>query len=166
MAALIKWKEPRSVSNWQLKHETVPEFMNLSRLFWKWSLILGIPVLVATWYWLPQSMLQMLAGLGLCCAVPAGFFFTMWLCNKAGTFCSVHKNGMAKFSGNTGKWYDWREIESYRFDDFPHVENVRRLILKLHRGQRRFERSFHFSPAEVSEDGLRTLLQEYLPERL
>lgn len=165
MAVLIKWKEPRSVAEWELKHDDAPEFKNLFRVFWKWSLIIGLPVLVATWRWLPQAFLPILYRLLLCCtAVPALCIFQVWVNKKAGTLCSIDTKGLAKTSGDSGKRYGWKEIESYHFDDYAHAPNVRCLVLKVQRGRRQFEHTFRFSPTEINEAELQVLMHRHLTQ--
>ena len=167
MAVLLKWKEPSSVAEWELKHNGVPEFKNLFRVFWKWSSIIGLPVLAATWYWLPQAFLPILYRLLICCtALPALCVFQVWANSKAGTFCIVDKKGIAMTCGNSGNRYNWNEIESYHFDDYEHMPKVRCLVLKVRRGPRQFERSLRFSSTEVSESELQILLHHHWRQNL
>jgi hypothetical protein len=163
MAGLLKWREPRSVSDWELKHEGVPEFKNLFLVFWKWSIIIGVPVLVATWLWLPQGFLPVLYRLIICCtALPALFAAQVLVGNWTGTFCIIDKKGITKASGNSPQRYLWGEIESTHFDDYPHAPDVRQLTLRVRRKDHHFDRIFHFSPTDVNENELKVLLNQYL----
>jgi len=163
MAALLKWKEPHAVADYELKHEGIPEFKNLFRISAKWSFLLALIVLPSTWYWLREGFFPALFVLLLCStALPAFFVAQVWLGYKLGVQCSIHKKGIMRAFGNKARLYFWKEIESYRFVDYPHVLNVRDLIITLHQKNRRFERNFRFDPHEINEQQLAELLREYL----
>ena len=163
MADLLKWKEPRAVSIWEFKHEGIPEIINLFRLFWKWSLILGLPVLSAAWIWLPAGIPAAARGLLVCCiVVPSIPLFQLWLTSRFRTVqCIVDKRGLTRQGLDYAQRYPWKQIEAYEFQDYPNVPDVRMLTIRVHQRRRRQERNFRFSPIEVDERRLAELLRQY-----
>jgi hypothetical protein len=163
MAALLKWKEPRAVADYELQHEGIPEFKNLFRLFGKWSFILGMPVLVVTWRWLPEGFFPVLYSLLICgIALLALFCFQVWVSCKVGVRCTIDKKGITRVFGNEAHRYTWKEIENYQFVDYLHAPNVRVLIITVRRRKRQFERHLRFTPPHVSEQKIAELLRQYL----
>lgn len=135
MAALLKWKEPRAVTDWELKHKYGPEFKSLLLLFWKWGFLIGVPVLYATWRYTPQGFRMVSQNFLLFCTfVPVSFLVLFCCAVKFFTSYGVDKKGLFKFGGSEWR-YHWAEIESFRFENFPHVPNIRRLVITVRRGK-------------------------------
>ena len=165
MAALLKWKEPRAVTDYEFKHEGLPALKNMFWLFGKWSVILGIPVTYVTWRWMPEALLPALRGLLICGTfLPAAFSLQFWLSCKMGIHYQIDKKGLLRFFGDKARRYFWKDIESYRFDDYPNIPDIRQLIISVTFRQKKFEREFRFDPQQVNEQTLAELLRQHLPQ--
>lgn len=56
MAASLQWTEPLTVRQQQWQTKDIPEIKTFLRLFGKWLLLLGVPSLVAIYYFMPTEL--------------------------------------------------------------------------------------------------------------
>lgn len=164
MAHLLKWKEPRAVGGFEWQNEGVSESRKLFFLFVKWSVLIGVPVLIATYIWLPQGFLpvfyRLLTTVSL---VPLAIILPIWWKGKFGRECYVTKKGLLTTYSDSASFCSWKEIKSYRFDDYVPVCDVRVLKVKIERHGRILEQEFRFSPQDVNESQIEELLRQHLP---
>ena len=164
MAASLEWTEPIAVRLWRWQTQELPQIRELFRLFCKWSVLLGIPALIAISRLLPSDLPQAIIGfLSLAILHPVAIAVQVWAVKKERVRYSVEGNGLRR-RGSGAVLYHWKNIESYRIAEHPHVSGMGVLELKIRWYRRVRQWSFH--PSQISEQELVRALQKHLPERL
>lgn len=162
MAAMLQWTEPIAARQWRWQAQELPAIKKCFWLFPKWSLLIGIPVLLFVHHIAPTELPHIVTCLfGLTVLLPAHLGLSTWVICQSSEKYSITEKGL--FLAYTSKFlYPWKSVESYSIAKHPHLPDL--YVLEFKMKHRCHIYQWSFSASQVSEQELKRAIGKHCPD--
>ena len=160
----LQWTEPIAARQWRWQAQELPAVKKCFCLCPKWSLLIGVPVLLFVHQIAPTELPRIAICLGgLAVLLPVYLGLSTWIVCQNSKKYSITEKGL--YLAYTSKViFPWKDIENYSIVKHPHLPDLHVLEFKMKHFRKVHQ--WAFSTSQLDEQGLEKAMQRYLGQRL